>query len=107
MKAVRECLFIGFRQVMTVGDGPGDVVSFVSGSTVRSSVLELLSKRPTTPTEAAKIENKHVSHISRTIRELEQAGLVEFVAAESRQKYYRTTQTGYALLVVLANRTTK
>ena len=79
-------------------------MGFVSGSSVRSAVLKILTNRPITPTEVAKIENKHVSHICRTIRELEDAGLVEFVASESRQRYYRATQTGYALSIMLTTK---
>jgi len=89
---------------VTVGTEAGDVIGYVLGSTLRSSVLELLSRKPITPTEVAKIENKHVSHISRTIKELEDAGLVEFVASQSRQRYYKTTETGYALLTVLSGK---
>jgi len=81
----------------TVGSESGDVAGFVSGSTLRSSVLELLSKMPVTPTEVAKIENKHVSHICRTIRELEEVGLVEVFASQSRQRYYKATLSGYKL----------
>ena len=88
----------------TVGSGSGDVVGFVSGSSLRSSVLKLLTNRPITPTEVAHLENKHVSHICRTIRELEDAGLVEFVASESRQRYYRATTTGYALALIITNK---
>ncbi len=84
-----------------MGTASGDIAGFVSGSTMRSSVLGLLSKKPVTPTEAAKIENKHVSHICRTIKELEDQGLVEFVASESRQRYYKATDRGYALYLTL------
>jgi len=85
-----------------VGSESGDMVGFVSGSTLRSSVLELLSKTPVTPTEVAKIENKHVSHICRTIRELEDAGLVEMYVSSSRQRYYKATQNGYKLWLSLS-----
>jgi DNA-binding transcriptional regulator GbsR (MarR family) len=87
-----------------VGSGSADVAGFVSGSTLRSSVLELLSTKPVTPTEVAKIENKHVSHICRTLRELEGVGLVEMVSYGSRQKFYRATQSGYELYLNLSHK---
>jgi len=87
-----------------VGSGSADVAGFVSGSTLRSSVLELLSTKPVTPTEVARIENKHVSHICRTLRELEGVGLVEIVSNRSRQKYYKATQMGIDLYLSLANK---
>jgi len=87
-----------------VGSGSADVAGFVSGSTLRSSVLELVSVKSVTPTEVAKIENKHVSHICRTLRELEGAGLVEIVSSQSRQKYYKATQFGYELYLSLTQK---
>ncbi|HME18776.1 MAG TPA: helix-turn-helix domain-containing protein [Nitrososphaerales archaeon] len=87
-----------------MGSGSADVAGFVSGSTLRSSVLELLSTKPVTPTEVAKIENKHVSHICRTLRELEGVGLVEIVSSGSRQKLYRATQSGYELYLSITHK---
>ena len=87
-----------------MGSGSADVAGFVSGSTLRSSVLELLSNKPVTPTEVAHIENKHVSHICRTLRELEGVGLVEIVSSGSRQKLYRATPSGYELYLSITHK---
>jgi predicted transcriptional regulator len=87
-----------------VGSGSADVAGFVSGSALRSSVLELLSTKPVTPTEVARIENKHVSHICRTLRELEGVGLVEIVASNSRLRFYKATPSGYELYLNLTRK---
>ncbi len=91
----------------TVGSGSADVAGFVSGSALRSSVLELLSSKSVTPTEVARIENKHVSHICRTLRELEGAGLVEMVPTGSRQKYYKATQSGVELYLIISRKSAR
>jgi DNA-binding PadR family transcriptional regulator len=80
-------------------------IEFVSQSEVRARVLAILSGGTRTPTEIAKLENKHVSHVCRTISELEAQGLVEVAWSESREKHYRTTRSGYALLQTLSQRT--
>lgn len=48
-----------------------------------------------TPTELASLENKHLSQVSRTLRELRKEGLVEYTHSGSREKYYRPTRDGY------------
>ena len=80
-------------------------IEFVSQSEVRTRVLAVLSGATRTPTEIAKLENKHISHVCRTIRELEAQGLVEVAWSESRERYYRTTRSGYALLLTLSQHT--
>ena len=61
-------------------------------------LLELV-KSPKTPTELASLQNKHLSHVSRTLRSLRDSGLVEYTETRSRQRYYRVTAEGYALLI--------
>jgi len=90
-----------------VRNGSADVAGYVSGSTLRSSVLELLSTKPVTPTEVAKIENKHVSHICRTLRELEGQGLVEIISIGSRERLYKATQSGYELYLSITHKAVK
>jgi predicted transcriptional regulator len=80
-------------------------IEFVSQSEVRARVLAILSGATRTPTEIAKLENKHVSHVCRTIKELEAQGLVEVAWSESRERHYRTTRSGYALVLTLSQRT--
>jgi DNA-binding PadR family transcriptional regulator len=80
-------------------------IEFVSQSEVRAKVLAILSGATRTPTEIAKLENKHVSHVCRTIRELEAQGLVEVAWSESGKRYYRTTRSGSALLLTLSQHT--
>lgn len=77
---------------------------FVSQSGMRARVLTILSGTTCTPTEIAKLENKHISHVCRTIRELEAQGLVEVAWSEPRERHYRTTKFGYALVLALSQR---
>ncbi len=62
-------------------------------------VLYLLVRSPKTPTELASLEKKHLSDVSRTLRTLRDGGLVEYTETSSRQRYYRVTAEGYALLI--------
>ena len=79
-------------------------IEFVSRSEGRARVLTILSGATHTPTEIAKLEDKHISHVCRTIRELEAQGLVEVAWSESGKRYYRTTKSGYALVLTLTQR---
>jgi predicted transcriptional regulator len=71
--------------------------AFVSGSSVRSKLLEQLISGPKTPTELASIEGKHVSHVSRALAELKERGLVEQLSSASRERYYRATSQGMTI----------
>lgn len=77
------------------------VVAFVSGSEVRSKLLEHLVNGPMTPTELASLEGKHVSHVSRALAELRDRGLVEQTSTQSRERYYRATGQGMSLYLTL------
>jgi DNA-binding transcriptional ArsR family regulator len=48
------------------------------------------------------MEDKHVSHVSRALKELRTMGLVEQARSESRNRYYRATSQGNAIAYVLA-----
>jgi len=61
-------------------------------------ILYYLVKSPKTPTEIANLENKHLSSVSRTLRELRSNGLVVYTDSGSRERYYRATQQGAILL---------
>jgi DNA-binding PadR family transcriptional regulator len=80
-------------------------IRFVSHSGVRATVLANLSGATRTPTEIARLENKHVSHVCRTISELKARGLVEVAWTESHQKHYKTTMSGYALFLAISKQT--
>ncbi len=80
---------------------PRRAVAFVTGSSVRSRLLEHLVSGPKTPTELASIENKHVSHVSRALAELKERGLVEQLSSASRERYYRATSQGYTIYAAM------
>jgi len=80
-------------------------IGFVSQSGVRTRVLTILSGAAHTPTEIAKLENKHTCHVSRAIKELKVQGLVEVAWSESRERHYRATRSGYALVLNLSQHT--
>ena len=83
----------------------GHAVSFVSKSEVRSHILEDVLRGPRTPSELASMENKHVSHVSRALRELQALGLVESVQGDPGERYsgdkkkrrYGATDLGYLM----------
>ena len=83
--------------------GMGGLPKVVAGSDVRRKVLGHLIKEPMTPTELASIENKHVSHVSRALAELQAQGLVEPVFHQSREKYYKATHVGLSLYATMLN----
>jgi len=62
-------------------------------------LLYYLVGSPKTPTELATMEKKHLSQVSRTLRTLRDSGLVEYTQTGSRQRYYRVTEEGYAMLM--------
>jgi predicted transcriptional regulator len=75
--------------------------AFVSGSSVRSKLLEQLISGPKTPTELASMEGKHVSHVSRALAELKERGLVEQLSSASRERYYRATSQGMSIYTAM------
>jgi predicted transcriptional regulator len=78
---------------------PGE---FISGSIVRRKLLKHLWEGPKTPTELASLESKHVSHVSRALKELSALGVVEQMHGESRERYYRMTERGYLIFANIA-----
>lgn len=76
---------------------------FVSSSGVRLKVLFHLITGPKSPSELAIIESKHVSHVSRALAEMRSRGLVEYLATDSRERYYRVTSEGYAVFAILSH----
>ena len=53
---------------------------------------------PHTPTELATMEKKHLSQVSRALRDLRRGGLVEVKKSGSRERYYRPTPVGYSMI---------
>ena len=53
---------------------------------------------PRTPTELATLEKKHLSQVSRALRDLRKRGLVEVTKSGSRERYYRPTPVGYSMI---------
>jgi DNA-binding transcriptional ArsR family regulator len=65
-------------------------------------VLGHLRGGPKTPTELANLESKHVSHVSRALKELSDWGVVEPLRRESRERYYKMTTRGYQIYASLS-----
>ena len=77
------------------------LLDFIGNSHVRKKLLERLTEGPRTPTELASLESKHVSHVSRALKEMKARGIVEPIRGHSRETYYRMTAQGvlaYAML---------
>ena len=70
--------------------------SFVTSSKVRSKIMKLLQDREyATPKEISRTLGNHISTISKTLRELRNEGLVEFIEHEhSRSRLYFLTDDG-------------
>lgn len=76
-----------------------DSFDFVLSSETRFRVLSFLSKNSRTPTELAKDVQKHLSHISRALRELEGKHLVSCDAARNaKPRVYQLTTEGDRLM---------
>jgi DNA-binding MarR family transcriptional regulator len=76
-----------------------ELLSKVSASSYRVKVLEQLSKSPKTPKQLSKLTNIKMSHISRTLKELEKLGLIKCLTPEIRKnKFYSLTNSGSKLL---------
>ncbi|MHB8568422.1 MAG: winged helix-turn-helix domain-containing protein [Nitrososphaerales archaeon] len=71
-----------------------DSLDFVISSDTRLRILSFLSKGSGTPTQLAKEVQKHLSHISRALRELESKDLVICPSPINSKPrvYYLTTE---------------
>jgi DNA-binding transcriptional ArsR family regulator len=78
------------------------LAQFIDGSSVRRHILERLASGPMTPTELASLEKKHVSHVSRALREMTDHGIVEPMSGHSRERYYQLTTPGYLAYAALS-----
>ena len=70
----------------------------------RFKLLWYLIVKPRTPTELATLEGKHLSNVSRMLRELRAEGLVVADSSKSREKYYRPTMEGYVMYALISSR---
>lgn len=78
-----------------------DTLVYVGKSRYRREILERLNK-PKTPARLAEETRLYISHVSRALRELVRAGLVECVnAGASRNRVYRRTRAGERLFAPL------
>jgi DNA-binding PadR family transcriptional regulator len=64
----------------------------------RLKLLYHLVVKPRTPTELAYLENKHLSDISRGLRNLREEGLVHCAQGKGRERYYSATEQGQIVL---------
>ncbi len=75
---------------------------FVVASETRIKILAWLSKDVSTPTELAKKIEKHLSHVSRALRELEDRELVSCVnPTNTKPRIYSLTPQGMDLMAEL------
>lgn len=83
-----------------------NLVSFVVSSNLRFKVLIELNKGKKIPTELAKITKKSISHVSTSLRELEEKNLVQCLTPERRKgKYYEITDSGRQILNFISKET--
>jgi predicted transcriptional regulator len=78
---------------------PAESLDFVLSSETRLRILSFLSNSSGTPTQLSKQIEKHLSHISRALRELEKMDLVSCSNPKnSKPREYRLTPEGDKIL---------
>lgn len=78
-----------------------DLVSFAK-SEVRRMCLKVLSTGPKTPVTIARETSKHMSHVSRSLRELEEQGLAECLTpSKTKNRIFAITKKGEQVLETL------
>jgi DNA-binding MarR family transcriptional regulator len=81
------------------GKMPTESLDFVLSSETRLRIMSFLSKDAGTPTQLAREVQKHLSHISRALRELESKDLVTCSNPQnSKPRVYQLTLEGDRLL---------
>src|SRR3989338_10722328 len=63
----------------------------------RREIIKMLSRRPYTASELAKITNKHVTTITQHLSTLEQSGLIHKKESAHKWKYYELSDKGEKL----------
>ena len=75
-----------------------ELLSFIQGEN-RRLALEELSKGPKTPKQIADSTEKHLSHMSRALRELEDKGVAKCMTPDAnKNRFYDITEKGEKLL---------
>ncbi|MDH2902076.1 MAG: winged helix-turn-helix domain-containing protein [archaeon] len=78
---------------------PQQLFDFVVASDTRLKILSWLSQDVSTPTELAKKIQKHLSHVSRALHELQERELVSCVnPANTKPRVYSLTPQGMSLV---------
>jgi len=76
-----------------------DLVSFVTSSTIRFKVLIELNKTKLTPSNLAVQLHYPISHISSTLKSLEEHDLIECLTKKRRKnKFFTITEKGQMIL---------
>ncbi|MUV60013.1 winged helix-turn-helix domain-containing protein [Halobacterium sp. CBA1126] len=76
-----------------------ELVGYVAASDYRTRVLAALADDPATPTTISERSDLDVTHVSRSLRELRERGVVELLVPEERSKgrIYGLTDDGAAI----------
>ena len=83
-------------------------MSYVMSGKLRFRVLTELRKSNKTPTELSKIIDSPISHISTTLKELEDKGLIECLTSERRKnKFFKISEKGEGVLEGINKETKK
>jgi len=71
-------------------------IGYVTASDYRTRIVDALTDGPATPSTLATRTELHVSHVSRTLTELQDEDLVELLVPEDQKKgrYYGLTEAG-------------
>jgi len=76
-----------------------DSYSFVISSEYRKKILKALESRPKTPTELKNETGYYLSHISTTLKELEEKSLVTCLTPRRRKgKLFQLDESGQAIV---------
>jgi DNA-binding transcriptional ArsR family regulator len=76
-----------------------DQVSYVISSRYRVETLERLAEGPATPSLISDDNGVRITHVSRALQELRDAGLVDLLVSEDRKKgrVYGITEPGLSI----------
>lgn len=74
-------------------------VGLVKASKIKQSILSLLLNQPQTPKDISRSLEKHLSQISRNLRDLERVGLVNCLNPKLKKgRFYAATEKGKELM---------
>lgn len=77
-----------------------DIVAKIKASRYRRDILKELSNNKMTPSELAEVTKINISHVSISLRELQDIGLIELLTSEDIKKgrIYSITEKGKKIL---------